>query len=149
MSLCINVLLSIAFAFIFALIHAEEQQRFSLANVVAKLEDKEVPLFSGMDAKVRKDNSFDYFLLALQWPGSLCRFLSPCRIPPTTTNNFTIHGLWPERNDSSYPQNCPSKAGQFDPNEITSIRDDLDIYWHDYKDDGTNFWAHEVHNRWY
>ncbi|KAL0489175.1 ribonuclease 1 [Acrasis kona] len=95
------------------------------------------------ERKPSRDDHFDYFYLSMQWPGSLCRFLHPCRVPEHYANNFTIHGLWPQRKDGSYPSNCKSSAGRFDYDQIESLATDLHHYWYDFKEDGTNFWAHE------
>jgi ribonuclease T2 len=93
--------------------------------------------------KVKNLPNFDWFYLALSWPGSVCQSLSPCHIPASQTNNFTLHGLWPNNNDGTYPENCNSPAGKFDPKQINSILSDLNTYWTDFKQDQPNFWAHE------
>ncbi|KAG4940186.1 hypothetical protein JHK87_044057 [Glycine soja] len=63
---------------------------------------------------------------------------------------FTIHGLWPDYNDGSWPSCCSGSS--FDPKEISTLTNALEQYWpslscskpslcHGGK--GT-FWAHEV-----
>jgi ribonuclease T2 len=94
----------------------------TLSNIVAKFENP-------------KNKDFDYFLLALSWPGSICRSLHPCHIPAGQTDNFTMHGLWPDNFDGSYPQDCDSPAGKFDPAQIQSLLPDLNKYWTDFKND--------------
>ncbi|XP_054784268.1 ribonuclease 2-like [Prosopis cineraria] len=99
---------------------------------------------------------FDYFALALQWPGTYCRrtrhccsFNACCRGSNAPTE-FTIHGLWPDYNDGTWPSCC--SRSYFDPKEISTLTNALDKYWpslscgspstcHGTK--GT-FWAHEV-----
>ncbi|KAL9652244.1 hypothetical protein ABK040_011904 [Willaertia magna] len=86
------------------------------------------------------DNSFDYFVFALTWPGNACKELNPCYIP-NGTNDFTIHGLWPSRNSGPLgPFFC---GGTFDPSQIQDLESDLNTYWTDFKNDIPNFWKHE------
>ncbi|KAL2935867.1 Ribonuclease 2 [Bienertia sinuspersici] len=99
---------------------------------------------------------FDYFVLALQWPGTNCRYTHKCchnngccRRSGVPTH-FTIHGLWPNYNDGGWPSCCSRSA--FDINEISTLRHALDEYWpslscgspstcHGHRG---SFWAHEV-----
>ncbi|XP_016452119.1 ribonuclease 2-like [Nicotiana tabacum] len=98
---------------------------------------------------------FDYFKLSLQWPGTYCRRTRRCcssnaccsrsNSPPV----FTIHGLWTEYNDGTWPACCSGKA--FDEREISTLLEPLRKYWpslscgsprscHHRKG---SFWAHE------
>ncbi|XP_022140987.1 ribonuclease 2-like [Momordica charantia] len=73
---------------------------------------------------------FDYFVLALQWPGNSCRNISSC-CPDNgccpgygrthAPNQFTIHGLWPEYDDedSKWPSCCSDE--RFDPKAISPL----------------------------
>ncbi|KAL9304079.1 hypothetical protein ACSQ67_021342 [Phaseolus vulgaris] len=99
---------------------------------------------------------FDYFALALQWPGTYCQRTRSCcpsngccrgSDSPTT---FTIHGLWPDYNDGTWPS-CCSRAS-FNPKEISTLTNALEQYWpslscgkpsvcHGGKG---SFWAHEA-----
>nr|AFK35006.1 unknown [Lotus japonicus] len=98
---------------------------------------------------------FDYFALALQWPGTYCQRTRHC-----CSNNaccrgsnaptiFTIHGLWPDYNDGTWPACCTKS--RFDPKEISTLTDALEKYWPSLScgspstcqgGKGT-FWAHE------
>lgn len=97
-------------------------------------------------AQRRKDNSFDYFFFVQQWPGSFCDAAKPCCFPVTGAPGpfFGIHGLWPNRNDGSYPASCTRE--EFDESELS------DVLAHMNKDWGTlactsshneDFWEHE------
>ncbi|KAH1149682.1 hypothetical protein GYH30_043956 [Glycine max] len=109
------------------------------------------PVASSFDGQ----REFDYFKLALQWPGTYCKRTRSCC--PTNgccrgSNSpavFTIHGLWPDYNDGSWPSCCSGSS--FDPKEISTLTNALEQYWpslscskpslcHGGK--GT-FWAHE------
>ena len=54
---------------------------------------------------------------------------------------FTLHGLWPERKDGTYPSTCSSS--KFDPNQVKTIAEDLNKYWPSYNGPSETFWAHE------
>ncbi|KAJ8748193.1 hypothetical protein K2173_000601 [Erythroxylum novogranatense] len=98
---------------------------------------------------------FDYFKLALEWPGSYChrthhccRQNACCRGSNAPTE-FTIHGLWPDYNDGSWPACCG--RSEFDEKEISTLLDDLEKYWPSLSCDSSStchggrgsFWAHE------
>jgi ribonuclease T2 len=62
---------------------------------------------------------YDFFYLVLQWPGSYCDTKQSCCYPKSgkPTADFGIHGLWPNRDDGSYPQNCNPDAA-FNPSKV-------------------------------
>ncbi|KAK9669572.1 hypothetical protein RND81_13G140600 [Saponaria officinalis] len=86
----------------------------------------------------RSDNNnnlreFDYFVLALQWPPTYCsNTLNCCKSngccrrsgPP---RQFTIHGLWSNYNDGSWPSCCSDT--DFDEKQISTLRKALDENW--------------------
>ncbi|KAK9078053.1 hypothetical protein SSX86_002110 [Deinandra increscens subsp. villosa] len=63
---------------------------------------------------------------------------------------FTIHGLWPDYNDGSWPSCCSGPA--FDEAEISTLLGALDQYWPTLSCSKSStchnkkglFWAHEV-----
>ncbi|XP_050205011.1 ribonuclease 2 [Mercurialis annua] len=80
-----------------------------------------------------EQREFDYFKLALQWPGTYCqrtRHCCPsngCCRRSNALAEFTIHGLWPDYNDGTWPACC--RRADFDEKEIDTLRDTLDKYW--------------------
>ncbi|KAF8772907.1 hypothetical protein HU200_005303 [Digitaria exilis] len=62
---------------------------------------------------------YDFFFLVLQWPGSYCDTKQSCCYPKSgkPAADFGIHGLWPNRNDGTYPQNC-NPNDEFDPSKV-------------------------------
>lgn len=54
---------------------------------------------------------------------------------------FTMHGLWPERNDGNYPCTCTDQT--FDVSKVKSIEDELNTYWPSLNGPSDSFWKHE------
>ena len=58
--------------------------------------------------------------------------------------HYTIHGLWPDYGDGSYPQYC--RKAPFDINKLKPIEDELLQYWElpeDHDKLEPSFWGHE------
>lgn len=76
---------------------------------------------------------FDYFALALQWPGTFCQRTRHCCASngccrgSNSPGIFTIHGLWPDYNDGTWPSCCTKS--RFDPKEISTLNEALEKYW--------------------
>lgn len=62
---------------------------------------------------------YDFFYLVLQWPGAYCDTKQSCCYPKSgkPAADFGIHGLWPNRDDGTYPQNC-SPDNAFNPSKV-------------------------------
>ncbi|KAI4326339.1 hypothetical protein MLD38_031663 [Melastoma candidum] len=102
---------------------------------------------------------FDYFKLALQWPGTYCRrtrhccSTNACCRRSNSPGEFTIHGLWPDYNDGTWPACC--SRSHFEEKEISSLVDTLQKYWPSLSCGSTStcyggkgsFWAHEVQEK--
>ena len=66
----------------------------------------------------------------------LCTCAPPCR------TDFTIHGLWPDYDDGSYPSFCSST--RFNPSMVSDLLPDLKAEWPTYAArGGATFWKHE------
>eukprot|EP01121_Diplochlamys_sp_Union-15-3_P004006 TRINITY_DN1396_c0_g2_i3.p1 TRINITY_DN1396_c0_g2~~TRINITY_DN1396_c0_g2_i3.p1 ORF type:complete len:207 (+),score=26.77 TRINITY_DN1396_c0_g2_i3:44-664(+) len=79
--------------------------------------------------------SWDYLLFVQQWPGTVCS--GHC-----TPTDWTIHGLWPNRNDGSWPSYCPGP--DFSLSNISSLVPSMKILWPDLEEnDDNSFWSHE------
>lgn len=65
------------------------------------------------------------------------------------SDSWTIHGLWPDNCDGSYPARCDSSRAYTDIEDILSsagasdVLDYMKKYWKDYKGDDETFWQHE------
>ncbi|EEF37789.1 ribonuclease t2, putative [Ricinus communis] len=100
---------------------------------------------------------FDYFKLALQWPGTFCQRTrhccssnACCRGSNAPADLQSLYdGLWPDYNDGTWPACC--RRSSFDEKEIATLHDALEKHWpslscgspstcHGTKG---SFWAHE------
>lgn len=54
--------------------------------------------------------NFDYYLLVLSWAPEFCAThagnASSSECDPTHHFGYVVHGMWPQNNDGSYPENC-------------------------------------------
>jgi ribonuclease T2 len=60
---------------------------------------------------------------------------------PSNINDFTLHGNWPSRNDTSWPSFCPGPS--FSMSALDPIKTELETYWHSFGNTDQNFWSHE------
>lgn len=102
-----------------------------------------------------RSREFDYFVLSLEWPGTVCKNTKHCCATNacchgiSSSLHFTIHGLWPDYNDGSWPQCCNGPS--FDENKIASLRGELERDWpslscsspSDCHGKRGSFWEHE------
>lgn len=94
----------------------------------------------------KNDSRFDYFLFVQQWPGSYCDTKKGCCFPESGEPGpaFGIHGLWPNRNDGTYPRKCENV--QFNPNELEEVMDNMHKSWGTLSCNSRSnedFWKHE------
>lgn len=72
--------------------------------------------------KPSRTNAWDYFLFVREWPGTM----TPGPVPKYV-DTFTLHGLWPNRNDGTWPQCCngsyPFRFKQIEPIYAVRRRD--------------------------
>ncbi|CAI9776562.1 unnamed protein product [Fraxinus pennsylvanica] len=103
---------------------------FCIGEINAGWDVKSVLGGGGGDLKQRE---FDYFKLSMQWPGTVCRNTKRCCSSNGCCRGskapveFTIHGLWPDYNDGTWPACCAGHS--FDVKEISTLLDVLNKYW--------------------
>ncbi|KAJ0988550.1 hypothetical protein J5N97_006906 [Dioscorea zingiberensis] len=100
-----------------------------------------------LSAVLSAARSFDYFYFVQQWPGSMCDTKRGCCYPTTgkPEGTFTIHGLWPNFNDGSYPSSC-DKNNLYNASKIKDLLPEMQKTWPTLacpRGDGHKFWAHE------
>ncbi|GAA0174692.1 endoribonuclease [Lithospermum erythrorhizon] len=111
-------------------------------SVVIKLLVLQCFLVSCLSAK-----DFDFFYYVQQWPASYCDTRRSCCYPKTgkPDDDFSIHGLWPNNNDGTWPSNCDRK-NTFDESEIDDLVSRMEKDWPSFScpsSDGIKFWTHE------
>ncbi|KAF7039030.1 hypothetical protein CFC21_049103 [Triticum aestivum] len=102
----------------------------------------------------KEQREFDYFALALQWPGTICSSTRHCCAVngccrSEALHTFTIHGLWPDYDDGTWPSCC--RHTSFDMDKLTPLKPALDKYWPSLYCSSSStcfsgrgaFWAHE------
>ncbi|GAB2234248.1 hypothetical protein Droror1_Dr00003492 [Drosera rotundifolia] len=95
-----------------------------------------------------KEADFDFFYFVQQWAGAYCDTRGHhCCYPKSgkPAANFSIHGLWPNYADGTYPSNC-DRSNSFHASEIQDLESRLDREWPSLScpsSDGTTFWSHE------
>ncbi|KAL7500096.1 hypothetical protein ACHAWT_009058 [Skeletonema menzelii] len=97
------------------------------------------------------DNSFDFYVFSMTYQPEFCvhKDQQPegCHHPKQIWDRLTIHGLWPNNNDGSYPQNCSNE--KFDLSNLQPIREELEQKWPNIQAPSSNtarhvdFWEHE------
>ncbi|GIL83093.1 hypothetical protein Vretimale_11413 [Volvox reticuliferus] len=93
-------------------------------------------------AKAGLTADFDYFLLVRQWPGSYCS-KHDCPLLRDRGFHFTIHGLWPNRNDGTWPQFCDPDSA-FNEDDLTDLSVEMENEWpNTFMDSNAAFWEHE------
>ncbi|CAI4223042.1 unnamed protein product [Auanema sp. JU1783] len=91
-------------------------------------------VFSLKDSRRRKIGSdFDYLMLTRIYPVAVCQadddaVADSCEIP-VHTPSWTVHGLWPNFQNGSYPQFCHGSPPTFDINLVDPILHELSTNW--------------------
>ncbi|KAF7809117.1 extracellular ribonuclease LE-like [Senna tora] len=90
---------------------------------------------------------FDFFYFVQQWPGSYCDTKRSCCYPITgkPASNFSIHGLWPNYNNGSWPSDCNPKH-PFNQSQISDLVSRAQTSWPSLGCPSSNnikFWKHE------
>jgi ribonuclease T2 len=81
-------------------------------------------------------SGFDFYLLNLSWSPEFCHS-HPNAVECSAHAAFVLHGLWPQKNDGSYPENCSSAPGPADPAAFKDIYPDSGLLQHEWSTHGT------------
>lgn len=79
---------------------------------------------------------FDFYLLNLSWSPEFCHS-HPTAAECAMHSTFVMHGLWPQNNDGTYPQNCSNAPGPADPSQYSDIYPDPSLLQHEWATHGT------------
>ncbi|XP_041010771.1 ribonuclease 1-like [Juglans microcarpa x Juglans regia] len=90
---------------------------------------------------------FDFFYFVQQWPASYCDTKQSCCYPTSgkPAADFSIHGLWPNFKDGSYPSNCDADS-PFNQAELSDLSSNMQKNWPSLACPSSNsvgFWTHE------
>ena len=81
-------------------------------------------------------SGFDFYLLNLSWSPEFC-YSHPAAQECAAHAAFVLHGLWPENNDGTYPENCSNAPGPADPAAYKDIYPDTGLLDHEWNTHGT------------
>jgi ribonuclease T2 len=78
---------------------------------------------------------FDFYLLNLSWSPEFCATHNSAECGHGL--GFVVHGLWPQDNDGTYPENCSSAAGPANPQQYTDLIPTVSLIQHEWQTHGT------------
>jgi len=79
---------------------------------------------------------FDFYLLTLSWSPEFCAThsnSSECSAHP----GFVVHGMWPQNNDGTYPENCSNAPGPANPQQHLDLMPTVSLVNHEWTTHGT------------
>ena len=79
---------------------------------------------------------FDFYVLNLSWSPEFCQShatASEC----AQHRAFTLHGLWPQNTNGTYPEDCSSDPGPANPSQYADIYPDPSLLQHEWQTHGT------------
>ena len=79
---------------------------------------------------------FDFYLLNLSWSPEFCHS-HPDAAECAEHARFVLHGLWPERMDGSYPENCSDAPGPASPAQYADVYPEAGLLEHEWRAHGT------------
>eukprot|EP01086_Lenisia_limosa_P015448 TRINITY_DN494_c0_g1_i1.p1 TRINITY_DN494_c0_g1~~TRINITY_DN494_c0_g1_i1.p1 ORF type:complete len:240 (-),score=52.89 TRINITY_DN494_c0_g1_i1:152-871(-) len=79
------------------------------------------------------DKSWDFFIVATQWPGTWSDKI------PAGIEDFTLHGVWPQRYDSTWPEFC-DKSKKFNKTQVLDLWPTLKQVWPTFTDRHSQEW---------
>jgi ribonuclease T2 len=79
---------------------------------------------------------FDFYVLNLSWSPEFCNG-HPNAAECAQHRAFTLHGLWPQNNDGTYPEDCSDAPGPANPSQYADIYPDASLLQHEWQTHGT------------
>ncbi len=79
---------------------------------------------------------FDFYVLNLSWSPEFCHG-HPTAPECAQRRTFTLHGLWPQNNDGTYPEHCSETPGPTSPSQYADIYPDSGLLQHEWQTHGT------------
>ncbi len=79
---------------------------------------------------------FDYYVLNLSWSPEFCH-QRPGAAECVQHRAFTLHGLWPQNQVGTYPEDCSQTSGPANPSQYVDIYPDPALLRHEWQVHGT------------
>ncbi len=79
---------------------------------------------------------FDFYVLNLSWSPEFCHG-HPTAAECAEHRAFTLHGLWPQNNDGTYPEDCSDDPGPGRPSAYADIYPDAALLEHEWQTHGS------------
>lgn len=79
---------------------------------------------------------FDFYLLNLSWSPEFCA-MHPGNPQCAARPGFVVHGLWPQNNDGSFPENCGGMAKPPNSAAYLDVMPTIDLILHEWSTHGT------------
>jgi ribonuclease T2 len=79
---------------------------------------------------------YDFYLLNLSWSPEFCATHASSE-ECSEHLGFVVHGLWPQRNDGSYPQHCASRPGPASASDWQGLMPTASLAAHEWETHGT------------
>jgi ribonuclease T2 len=95
-----------------------------------------VPHAHGGPEENGQPGTFDFYLLNLSWSPEFCATHpgnSQCAARP----GFVVHGLWPQNNDGTFPENCGGMPKPPNTAAYLDIMPTIELILHEWKAHGT------------
>jgi ribonuclease T2 len=88
--------------------------------------------------KTGKPGVFDYYLLTLSWSPQFCTTKpSDPQCDGTRHFGFVVHGMWPQYQNNTWPQDCSQDPGLKDPSSMLDIMPSTSLISHEWSKHGT------------
>lgn len=91
---------------------------------------------AGSAGSLKSASGFDFYLLNLSWSPEFCHS-HPSATECAAHDAFVLHGLWPQNNGGSYPENCSDAPGPADPSLYKDIYPDQGLLAHEWHTHGS------------
>jgi ribonuclease T2 len=79
---------------------------------------------------------FDYYVFSLSWSPEFCE-THPGNHVCASRPGFIVHGLWPQNNDGTYPENCDNAARPSIPEAYLNLIPTVSLLEHEWIAHGT------------
>ena len=80
--------------------------------------------------------SFDFYLLNLSWSPEFCT-THPGNAQCAARPGFVVHGLWPQNNDGTFPENCGGMSKPPNTAAYLDIMPTVELILHEWRTHGT------------